>query len=326
MSVLRPHQARRVQVRDVGEGRYMMLNTENIDGDLAAILAQNPWGEMAEKVRSAVRGNTLEEGRFVLEQDDKLIQIEESLIRNDDYKLRLNLPPQPFIGHPKAKIWILQYNPGYSEGIDDFDYRGVVRPWLASHTQKHVSQLEDRIELICDQYEFKGNTGFYVLDEKFNTFKYGTRDGRGAHLWYKSTYFPEQGLFARIGDLNERQKRFADSNLFVIEYLPYHSKKFRHEFFPFLPSFTFWRQLMQYAFTHEKIVLCNGLSDMQALKACILQSISGYQEAASQGWLYKIGRMGQGRSRLLLKDGLVLPLEGETSRLNDFLDSLSLEQ
>ena len=197
----------------------------------------------------------------------------ESRVSDDDYKLRLNLPPQPFIGHPKAKIWILQYNPGYSEGIDDFDYLGTASSSLVSHMRHGVSTLNDRMGLICDQYTFKDGTGFYVLDRRFNTFRYGTQNGRGAYLWYKSTYFPKEGLFSGIGDSDEAQKRFADNNLFVMEYFPYHSKKFRHEFFPFLPSFQFWRQLMQYAFTHEKIVLCNGLNDLQALKAGILQSV-----------------------------------------------------
>ena len=300
----------------------MMLSSDDMDADLKAILSCNPWIEMAQKVRSALGSNSLAQGRFVLDQDDALIQIEESLINDDNYKLRLNLPPQPFIGHPKAKIWIVQYNPGYSEGIDDFDYLGAAPPCLTGYMRYNPSQLEERLGLICEQYEFKASTGFYVLDQKFDNFIRGTRTGQGAYLWYKSTYFPRQGVFSRIGDLECSQKRFADNNLFTIEYFPYHSKQFRHEFFPFLPSFKFWRQLMHYAFTHEKIVLCNGLNDMQALKACVLQSVPGYQEAVSHGWLHKIGHLGRGRSRLMLKRDLVFPLESGTSRLDDFLNTI----
>ena len=318
---LDPHQVRRVQLRGAEGAMNMMSGSENLDTDLTAILSKNPWVEMIAKIKSALDSGKLTQGRFVLEQDNALICIAETLIEDDDYKLRLNLPPQPFIGHPSAKIWILQYNPGYSEGIDDLDYLGTSTSWLVSHMRHNVSQLQDRIRLICDQYEFKDGTGFYVLDRRFNTFRYGTQSGRGAYLWYKSTYFPKEGLFSGIGDSDEAQKRFADKNLFVMEYFPYHSKKFRHEFFPFLPSFLFWRQLMQYAFTHEKIVLCNGLNDLQALKAGILQSVPGYQEAVAQGWLHKIGRIGQGRSRLMLKRDLVLPLKSGTTQLEDFLRS-----
>ena len=296
---------------------------DSMDDDLASILSDNPWSEIAEKIKAAMSNNSLGQERFVLNQDDALIRLEESLIRDDDYKLRLNLPPQPFIGNPKAKIWILQYNPGYSEGIDDFDYLGIERADIMPHRQTHVSEVQDRIKLICDQYEFKESAGFYVLDEKFETFKSGTREGRGTYLWYKSTYFPINGIFARVVNSGLTIKRFADNNLFVLEFLPYHSKKFRHEFFPFLPSFVFWRKLMEYAFANEKIVLCNGLNDAQALKACILQSIPGYQKAKSEGWLYKIVHSGRGRSRLMLKADLVCPLEDGTSRLSAYLESLT---
>lgn len=301
----------------------LKLHSENVDEDLASILSDNPWSEIADKIKNAMRNNSLGQERFVLDQDDALIRIEESLVTDDDYKLRLHLPPQPFIGNPKAKIWILQYNPGYSERFDDFDYLGLERVESARHKRRHVSRLQERIELICDQYEFKKGAGFYVLDEKFNTFKNGARDGRGTYLWYKSTYFPAEGIFARIGDSDVSRKRFADENLFVIEYLPYHSKKFRHEFFPFLPSFGFWRKLMAYAFTHEKIVLCNGINDIQALKACVLQSVPGFQQAKSQGWLHKIAHSGRGRSRLMLKADLISALEPGTSRLSDYLNSVA---
>ena len=274
---------------------------------------------MAKTIISALNDDQLTQERFVLKQDEEIVQKVESLIRDEDCKLRLNLPPQPFIGHPTAKIWILQYNPGYSYGIDDFDYRGVLLPEFEHKRKETVSRLCDRIQLICDQYEFKRDVGFYAMDDRFFTFKSGARSGNGMYLWYNRTFFPEDGLFSHI----ENQKEFADNNLFVMEYLPYHSRQFSHEFFPFLPSFKFWQQLMQYAFTHEKIVLCHGLSDCRSLKSCALQSVSGYQEAKTQGWIYTIQRSGNGRSRLMLKQELIAPVNGiATSRLTDFLDTL----
>ena len=300
-----------------------MLSSKYVDTGLETILAENPWGEMARKVRTALNEKSLGQERFVLEEDNAIISVMESYVRDDDYKLRLNLPPQPFIGHPSAKIWILQYNPGYSYGIDDFDYHGVTFPELASKMQRTTSTLDERIKLVCDQYEFKGGVGFYALNEVFRTFNHGTRNGKGMYLWYHSTFFPRQGLFSCIGDCVANQKRFADNNLFVIEYLPYHSRKFRHEFFPFLPSFTFWRKLMGYALTHEKILLCNGLSDRNSLKACALQSLPGYQEAESNGLIWSVSQNGRGRSRLMLKHDLVNPLGGERTHLDDFLASVN---
>ena len=298
----------------------MMSSPESIDTELTAILSNNPWCEMAKMVRAALSEDTLQEERFVLKQDDSIVRVVESLVQDDGYKLRLNLPPQPFIGHPKAKIWILQYNPGYSEGIDDFDYRGVLMPGLASKRRNpSPSYLKDRIGLLCGQYEFSDNVGFYVLDERFRTFKHGTRKGKGAYLWYDSTFFPSEGLFSCIGDSKKDQKRFADDNLFVIEFMPYHSQKFRHEFFPFLASFTFWKKLMHYAFTHDKIVLCHGLSDGNSLKTLALQSVPGYQDAEAKGLICRIRRSGKGRSRLLLKRGLVSSKDGML-RVDTFLD------
>ena len=294
-----------------------------MDHELVDILDSNPWSEMATKIRNALETNSLSMGRFVLPMDERIISEFEADHKGDETELRLNLPPQPFIGNPEAKIWIVQFNPGYSSIIDDYDYLGIDNlPGNDYHKNRNVhSCLRERLGLVCRQYNFE-QSEFYPLNAMFHTFGSGFRDGRGTFLWYETTLFNNADSFFGFIDVESRH-RFASENIFVLEFFPYHSKSFGGmNFFPFLPSFEFWRSLMQYAFTHEKIVACHGLEASKSLTSAAIRSVDGYSNAKDEGYIYKIVSSENGRSRLLFGRQNVKPLHDSSTRLIDWLSSL----
>lgn len=298
-----------------------------MDDSLNEVLLHNPWPEMAKKIQEALGSSAQLTGRFVLDQDDRIISEFENDYSRSASELVLSLPPQPFIGNPKAKIWILQFNPGHSKTIDDFDYLGIdVLQKMDRHKNCEVSNsstLSDRLELICRQYSFSG-VGFYALDEKYHTFKHGFKKGSGMYLWYRRILFEGAKSIFRFVPKKER-KAFADDNLFVLEFFPYHSRGFSGiNFFPFLPSFDFWRLLVQYAFGHEKILICHGLASCKSLTTATIRSLQGYDIAKKDGRIYKVINLGNGPSRLTLNTDRVKVMSSTQDRLSEFLRMMKL--
>ena len=291
---------------------------------LKEILKDNPWTEMAQKLEDAIKINpSVLSGRFVLERDEPVLKGFESFSGNEISRLLLNLPPQPFIGSPKAKIWILQFNPGYSETIDSFDYLG--KDNLSEHDDHKnttVSRLNERIEMLCSQYRFE-NKVFYPLTSVFQTFRKGFRKGheRGTYLWYQEILFPQNdGCFKFVAKQN--REKFCRDNIFVIEFFPYHSKTFNLNIFPFLPSFDFWRRLIHYGFRRNKIMLCHGLRSRNSITASVLASVEGFERAIRNGCLYSIVLPGKGRSTLILKRSAVKPIKNGRNLFRSFCDKV----
>lgn len=291
---------------------------------LKEVLKDNPWTEMAQKLEKAMKDNpTALSGRFVLEQDEVVLNRFGSLLGNDISHLLLNLPPQPFIGSPNAMIWILQFNPGYSKTIDSFDYLGENNlPKHDYHKNKTVSSLKERIDLLCSQYRFE-NKEFYALTPSFHTFRKGFRKGydRGAYLWYQESLFPRKdGCFTFVAE--QKRERFCRDNIFVIEFFPYHSKAFNFNIFPFLPSFEFWRRLIHYGFKKNKIMLCHGLQSKNSVTASVLASIEGFEAAVKNGYIHSVVLPGKGRSRLILKRNAVTPIKKGTTLFRSFCEKV----
>ncbi len=291
---------------------------------LKKVLGDNPWTEMVQKLENAMKINSSKlSGRFVLKRDEAILNGFGCLPGNETSQLLLNLPPQPFIGSPKAKIWILQFNPGYSETIDSFDYLGKDNlPTHDDHKNKTVSSLKDRITMLCSQYRFE-NKVFYALTPCFHTFRKGFRKGhdRGVYLWYQESLFPRKGGCFSFVDEKKREQ-FCRDNIFVIEFFPYHSKTFNFSIFPFLPSFEFWRRLIRYGLRKNKIMLCHGLQSKNSVTASVLASIEGFDTAVNNGYIHNIVLPGKGRSTLILKRKTVKPIKKGTTLFRGFCEEV----
>ena len=110
-----------------------------------------------------------------------------------DYRLQLDLLPEPFLGSPDAPVVLLNLNPGFAEGDRaahaDVGFRNAVLRTLRHEPQPFP---------------------FHYLDPT------GTSLG---HRWWRQ----------RLGRVLARvPAEHAASRLLCIEYFPYHSRKFAH--------------------------------------------------------------------------------------------------
>ena len=96
------------------ERRILMTDGELIK-KLREELEFNPWLGKADEFRSNFQNGVRE---FVLDQtkvDEYETMVGKMEGDADCYHLRLDIPPQPFIGTPTAGVWLLLKNPGFSE-------------------------------------------------------------------------------------------------------------------------------------------------------------------------------------------------------------------
>lgn len=148
--------------------------------------------------------------------------------------LKLELFPEPFIGNPDAKIYLLNGNPGFHEN-DKFFLK----------SQKYIKALKDTLELQANS--------FLYLDSGTCTFNNITHPG---YEWWKR----HLKQLTQLTLPNE-------PNVFNIEYFPYHSenmnelKKHWIEKDGKLPSDDFSNKLVNEAMNAGKIIVVMRLRD-----------------------------------------------------------------
>jgi hypothetical protein len=135
------------------------------------------------------------EGPYVLDMDRKAIDRYNDSVRDPEAKIMLGSIPEPFIGNPgSARVVLLNLNPGHSEK-DEKDHRGAELQKAMFQNLRHESQ----------EYPF------YPLNPAFKE--------TGAGRWWRK----------RTRQLREESglddRTFA-KRLMVIEWFPYHSRKF----------------------------------------------------------------------------------------------------
>lgn len=146
---------------------------------------KNPWIKLIKG-----KGN-----QYYLEKDlSKIYNFNRSLGKKDkNKKIQLGSIPEPFIGNPKAKVVLLNLNPGYNK-------ESVFKQ------NKHKDFREKVINNL--KHRKLGKYPFYYLDPKFAVQKHP-----GCKWWHDIL----KGLF-------ENDKEKVSNSIFCIEYFPYHSK------------------------------------------------------------------------------------------------------
>lgn len=226
----------------------------------------NPWLEF--KLKGA--------GSFVLPSDDvKEINNYNKRKENKDTFIHLDAPPQPYIGDPQAKIWLLLMNPSYS-AVDIFDLVEEQKGRTAIREDEHcrkarvqvaenVPSLDERRNLLAAQYKFGGKRGeighdFYVLSDKFMTIV--PRDDTkhfGSYEWWND-YLLKQDICSPKYNSEKLVNKANLKNFFVLESFPYHSRNF-DKIIPWKLSRShclFWVIMVAYALANKKILLCRG--------------------------------------------------------------------
>ena len=172
----------------------------------------NPWRQLSNKKP------------FILKEDLDLVNSFNRKTKNNKFKIRTDLLPDPYIGNPKAPIILLNLNPGI----------GGEEPKL--HKKSFFIKA-------CKANLLHNKQGFYYFKKEF-------KNTSGYNWWQKKL----KGL---LGIINEQK---LGQNIFVIEYFPYHSKSFKAPNF-LLPSQQYNKFLIQEALKRNDkpiIVLMRG--------------------------------------------------------------------
>ena len=245
----------------------------------------NPWLNKVDEFRANLQNGTR---KFVLDQE-KVDEYESRIgaLKNEDeienFRLRLELLPQPFIGSPEANVWLLLKNPGYSE-IDYYDHLGSMTVLSNQPAQQcDKESLKQRQDLMLAQYTFKQDSGkqFYLLNEVFHT---STISGKGGYGWYSRYLFPRDGLFCNFCSSNSAadRLRFCSQNLFVLDYHPYHSESYCEEFSDILKD-EYWDRLIEHALSNKKLLVFWGSKVLGRVKKKFEEL---YDKAVSEGRVY----------------------------------------
>ena len=193
----------------------------------------------------------------------------------DDYQIQEEVLPCPCVGSPEAPIWLLLKNPGMS----DWDWYDFVSIKMGREKIKHElikdvrtdygyadedEALRKRQQLLVRQlvFDFEGGSKFYVFEDVFKTFDGKSKCACGSYEWYKKNLFPAGRFFGcEIGDA----KSFASSNLFVLDYHPYHSKSFFEKGMDDIKT-PYWDKLVEYGFAREKLMIFWGSKVLEKIR------------------------------------------------------------
>jgi hypothetical protein len=157
---------------------------------------------------------TLQDDPFVFEKDRPLVEAHNARYENTDYEIRLEVVPEPFIGSPNAPLWLLNLNPGFSEG--DLRHGPEL---IATQKKSAILEVDD----------------FWYLDEA-----YASAPG---HDWWSK----KLGALTREYGIQRVRK-----NLFCVELFPYHSKKWRGNSNKLWPSQLFTLDVVKTAAKNKK--------------------------------------------------------------------------
>ena len=142
-------------------------------------MKSNPWRQVEVTKR----------GTYLRDDLPALLRFNDHVGKTSPYFLHLKVHPEPFVGSPKAPVWLLNLNPGFVK--KDLDHSTAIR---SAQLQNLKLELE----------------GFWFLNPKYS-------DAPGSKWWANR-------LKALCDDCGVEA---VSKGVFCVEYFPYHSKKFR---------------------------------------------------------------------------------------------------
>ena len=248
------------------------------ENKLKEVLETNPflpeldnWQKDLEAFRNGRKN--LDELKFVLQSDmdnyNRYQQNEACRTEDTDTFLHSELLPQPFIGDPRAPIWYLLLNPGYSFP-DRYDHLGVCsfcgrrffegklkeEDCIFDNGRDKAESLKKRQALLLRQLRLESGMPFYLLDDAFNTLNGSLNRGKdGGYRWWRTILFgantskgfllPECGV--PLDSISVGRKIFA------LECAPYHSRNFDEAvLWEDGKYMEFWRRLISWAVETER--------------------------------------------------------------------------
>lgn len=176
---------------------------------------------------------------YRLKEDEKALECLDQEIPSLYKAIKFEFLPDPISGDIDAPICLILNNPGVAE-IDPYNYCNVgqkTKQQVKNDLQKRninvkfnikvkneKSKLEERRNILLQQYYLNSGTSPYALVPSFNTIELtsnGDRKGPlpkcGSFLWFKALFAKEDIDVAR---------RVAQK-VFNLEFFPYHTKSFQ---------------------------------------------------------------------------------------------------
>lgn len=220
------------------------------------IKKENPWQHVAEAWLGRMR--SVSGGNYVLKEDEKAFDTYASS-SHSPHELVLDVPPQPFVGSPKANIWFLMNNPGHEGEWGHCDLlqgkRALSDAEKVFATDASDSALERRQWLYSRQLRLDGDPGheFMLLDPSFDTAHSKRTNAKNIYTWYVAQFLPKEGVFQGYvnSESAEEVVAFFSKNLFVLDYFPYHSRTYDPKF-PKVEHTKFWRLAIKEALKDER--------------------------------------------------------------------------
>lgn len=247
--------------------------TGSKENELRNILETNPFLQELDKWERDLKsfrngGMKLKELQFVLKSDmDNFNKYQKNVAcRTEDIDTFLHpeVLPQPFIGTPRAPVWYLLLNPGYSFP-DRYDHLGICsfcerrlfaeqpieNDCIFDKGRDKSDSLMKRQELLLKQLRLEEEMPFYLLDNSFDTLNGTLKRGKeGGYRWWRTNLF---GAKKAEGFLLPKYGVKPDSisvgkKIFVLECAPYHSRNFDGKVLWAGSKYTeFWVKLISWA-------------------------------------------------------------------------------
>lgn len=183
---------------------------------------------------------------YVLDEDKEAITAFNKKHKGTDYEIKLDQPPAPFVGDLNAPIILLNANPGYKkEDKELYDDKNF------------LEAAQDNLMHKWEEYY-----PFYFLD--------GALGKNSGFVWWNQK-LKEPICYAGIETVAKK--------IFVIEYFPYHSVKFRAGFS--IPSQSYAKYLVEKAMKRKSfIVVMRG----EKLWLGLVPSLKRYKYHTLDSW------------------------------------------
>lgn len=244
---------------------------------------------------------------FRINADEEWVAEYQSKYEEKGMGLHFELLPDPFRGDPRAPVWILLLNPGYSE-VDRYDHLGLcpicgkrlvrvdgkttshvngcVTRFFGSRLPDASAALKSRQDMLLEELKlnFSKPRQFLWFDPNFNTVpeENATAAGKGGRLWWKGFLFgscdersenyvlPKCKIVKSTPNLNYELGR----RIFALELFPYHSSRFDSGFvykntYRDSQYFRLWYHLVNWAVQTEKILIVRYAAVRDALKDAV---------------------------------------------------------
>jgi len=171
---------------------------------------------------------------FVAKEDVDTLKKYKSEDLKEEHQIHTDLPAQPIVGNvEKSELILLLLNPGF----DEADYEEQAKHELFKEQNNLCLQLNEKAY-------------FYLFDDIYH----GTAHSR---WWHKKMFFEkDERLYKEYFGGEVNYKEFLKEKLLVLEYFPYHSKKWHGSFEKsYLETQKFTFDILRYCMEQGKTII-----------------------------------------------------------------------